>query len=148
MATVTHPQGHTAGALKETALPDPSLHAYHILHWGFVAAPAIAGIDKFLHILTNWDNYLSPTFARISPFSVHTTMLVVGVVELVAGLLVALKPRIGAYVVAAWLAGIIVNLLLKGAYYDIALRDFGLMLAALALGRLSEVYDHGLRHAD
>ena len=147
MATVTHPEGRTSAALRETARPDPSLQAYQLLHWGFVAAPAIAGIDKFLHILTNWDTYLSPAFARISPFSVHTTMLVVGVVELVAGLLVALRPRVGAYVVAAWLAGIILNLLLRGAYYDVALRDFGLLLAALALGRLSEVYDHGVRHS-
>ena len=141
MATVTH--GHTTGGLRETVQSDPSHQAYQILHWGFVAAPAIAGIDKFVQVLTNWDQYLSPLFARISPFSAHGTMLAVGVVELAAGLLVALKPRIGAYVVAVWLAGIIVNLLFLGRYFDVALRDFGLMLAALALGRLSQTYDHG-----
>jgi hypothetical protein len=147
MATVTHPHGQTSGAIGATVQSDPSLQAYQILHWGYVALPAIMGIDKFLHILANWDRYLSPAFARISPFSVHTTMLVVGVVELIAGLLVALRPRIGAYVVAAWLAGIIINLLLRGAFFDVALRDFGLMLGALALGRLSEVYDHGTRYS-
>jgi len=116
---------------------DPVRQAFQLLHWGFVAAPVIAGVDKFLHLLTNWDAYLSPAFARLSPLSVHGTMMSVGVVEMGAGLLVAVKPRIGAYVVAAWLAGIILNLLLLGHGYDIALRDFGLFLAALALGRLS-----------
>ena len=121
----------------------PTYQAYQILHWGFVAAPVIAGADKFLHLLTNWDQYLAPALARMSPFSTHGTMLVVGVVEMAAGLVVALKPRVGAYVVAAWLVGIILNLLLLGSFFDIALRDFGLFLAALALGRLSAVYDAG-----
>jgi len=120
---------------------DPTYQAYQILHWGFVAAPVIAGADKFLHLLTNWDAYLAPAFARLSPFGAHGTMLVVGVVEIAAGLVVAVKPRIGAYVVAAWLAGIIVNLFALGSGYDVALRDFGLLLGALALGRLSETYD-------
>jgi uncharacterized membrane protein YphA (DoxX/SURF4 family) len=102
----------------------------------------IAGLDKFAHLLTNWDLYLSPQFARLSPLPVHTTMIVVGVIEVIAGLIVAIKPRIGAYVVALWLVGIIVNLLLLGSYYDVALRDFGLCLGALALGRLSQAYDH------
>jgi len=115
--------------------------AYQILHWGFVAAPVIAGLDKFSHLLTNWDQYLAPVFARALGGSAHAFMLVVGAVEIVAGLLVAVRPRIGAYVVAAWLAGIIVNLLLSGNYYDVALRDFGLCLGALALGRLAQVND-------
>lgn len=119
----------------------PRYQAFQLLHWGFVAAPVIAGADKFFDFLAKWDAYLSPTFASLSPLSAHGTMLVVGVVEMIAGLLVALKPRIGAYVVAAWLAGIIVNLLLLGHGYDIALRDLGLFLGALALGRLSETYD-------
>lgn len=122
---------------------NPSYQAYQILHWSFVAAPAIAGLDKFLGILTDWDKYLSPALARLSPLGVHGTMMAVGIIELAAALMVALKPRLGAYVVAAWLVGIIANLFLLGAFYDVALRDFGLMLGALALGRLTEVYDHG-----
>lgn len=119
----------------------PAYQAYQILHWGFVAAPVIAGLDKFTQLLTNWDQYLAPVVARNLPFSAHAFMLMVGVIEVVAGLIVALKPRVGAYIVAAWLAGIIGNLLLHGAYLDIALRDFGLFLGALALGRLSVDFD-------
>ncbi len=121
----------------------PAYQAYQILHWGFVAAPVIAGADKFLGLLTSWDKYLAPAFASLSPLSAHATMMVVGVIEIIAGLVVAVRPRIGAYVVAAWLVGIIVNLLIIGGYYDVALRDFGLSLGALALGRLSQTYDHG-----
>jgi hypothetical protein len=135
----------TAGthAHPETDAHSPTYQAYKILHWGFVAAPVIAGADKFLHLLTNWDQYLAPALARISPLGTHATMLAVGVVEVLAGLVVAMKPRIGAYVVAAWLVGIIFNLLLLGSFFDVALRDFGLFLGALALGRLSTVYDGG-----
>ena len=122
---------------------EPARQAYHILHWGFVAAPTIAGLDKFAHILTNWDQYLAQPIQRLLPISGHAFMMLVGVVEILAGLLVAIKPKIGAYVVAAWLLGIIVNLLLVSGFYDIALRDFGLFLAAIALGRLSAVYDRG-----
>ncbi len=128
-------------AQHEADVHDPTYQAYQILHWGFVAAPVIAGADKFLHLLTNWDQYLAPALARMSPFGAHATMLVVGVIEVVAGLVVALKPRIGAYVVAAWLLGIILDLLLLGSFFDVALRDFGLLLAAVALGRLSATYD-------
>lgn len=123
---------------------EPARQAYHILHWGFVAAPTIAGIDKFTHLLTNWDQYLAHSVEKMLPMSGHSFMLLVGVVEILAGLLVAIKPRIGAYVVAAWLFGIIVNLLLVSGFYDVALRDFGLMLGAIALGRLSATYDRGL----
>jgi hypothetical protein len=125
----------------EADVHSPTYQAYQILHWGFVAAPVLAGTDKFLHLLTNWDQYLAPGLARLSPLGAHATMLVVGVVEVVAGLVVAMKPRIGAYVVAAWLAGIILDLLLLGSFFDVALRDFGLLLGAVALGRLSAVYD-------
>ena len=110
------------------------------LHAGFVAAPVIAGIDKFFHLLVNWDMYLAPAIAKMLPLGVHQLMLAVGVIEIVAGLLVALKPRIGAYVVAFWLLGIIINLLLMQNYYDVALRDFGLSLGALALARLSQEF--------
>jgi hypothetical protein len=122
---------------------EPAYQAYQILHWGFVAAPTIAGIDKFTHLLTNWDQYLASSVERLLPMSGHAFMRLTGVVEILAGLLVAVKPRIGAWVVVAWLAGIIVNLLLVSGFYDIALRDFGLMLAAIALGRLSATYDRG-----
>src|SRR5690606_13522083 len=129
---------------RSRAAHDPSYQAYQILHLGFVVAPIVAGIDKFFGLLANWEAYLSPLFASLSPVSPHTTMLAVGAIEVVAGLLVAVKPRIGAYVVAAWLVGIIVNLLLLGQFYDVALRDLGLCLGALALGRLSAV--HAERH--
>jgi hypothetical protein len=119
----------------------PERQAYQILHWGFVAAPVIAGLDKFSRLLVDWDIYLAPPIARVLGGAAHGFMLVVGVVEVVAGLLVALRPRIGAYVVAAWLGGIILNLLMSGRYFDVALRDFGLMLGALALGRLASVHD-------
>jgi hypothetical protein len=119
----------------------PAYQAFQLLHWGFVAAPVIMGADKFLNLLTTWEKYLAPFFLSLSPLSAAATMKAVGVVEIIAGLVVALRPRVGAYVVAAWLAGIIINLLLVGGYYDVALRDFGLCLGALALARLSATYD-------
>jgi hypothetical protein len=115
--------------------------AYLILYAGFIAAPLIAGADKFFHRLVNWDQYLAPKIAALLPVAPHTFMLIVGVVEIVAAGLVALKPRFGAYVVAAWLWGIIVNLLLIPGYFDIALRDFGLSLGALALARLAQQFE-------
>jgi uncharacterized membrane protein YphA (DoxX/SURF4 family) len=128
---------HVADRLSHSvASSTPATQAYQILHVAFVVAPVVAGLDKFTHLLTNWDKYLAPQIAAMIP--AHTFMLFVGVVEVVAGLLVAVKPRFGAYLVAAWLLGIIVNLFMVGGYYDIALRDLGLMLGALALGRLSE----------
>lgn len=130
----------------ETGVVTPSQttathQAYQLLHVGFIAAPTLAGLDKFTHLLTNWDQYLAPAIARLLPFSGHAFMRAVGVIEVAAGLLVAFKPRLGAYVVAAWLAGIILNLLVLGSFYDVALRDLGLCLGALALGRLAEGRD-------
>src|ERR1041385_876584 len=119
----------------------PSYQAYQILRTGFIVAPIVAGLDKFFHLLVNWDMYLAPGVNRILGGNGHQFMLFVGVVEIVAGIGVALKPRIFGYVVAAWLLGIIVNLLLVPGFYDIALRDLGLLLGALALGRLSERFD-------
>jgi len=118
----------------------PAYQAYQILHAGFVIAPILAGIDKFLHLLTNWDMYLAPAIANLSPIGGHGLMLAVGVIEIIAGGLVAFRPRIGAYIVTGWLLAIIVNLLLIPGYFDIALRDFGLALGALALARLSAQY--------
>jgi hypothetical protein len=133
---------HPVGLHLDADTHDPTYQAYQILHWGFVAAPVIAGADKYLDLLTNWDQYLAPAIARISPLGAHGTMHIAGLIEIVAGLVVAMKPRIGAYLVAVWLVGIILNLLMLGSFFDIALRDFGLFLGAIALGRLSEVYDH------
>jgi hypothetical protein len=118
----------------------PAYQAYQILHVAFVIAPVVAGFDKFFHLLVNWDMYLAPVIARLSPIGGHKLMLVVGVVEIIAGILVAIKPRIGAYVVCAWLLGIVINLLMIPGFFDVALRDFGLALGALALGRLSQEF--------
>jgi hypothetical protein len=115
----------------------PAHQAFVILYVGFIALPILAGADKFLHLLVNWDKYLAPSVAGVLPVSGHTFMLVVGVIEMAAGVLVAVRPRLGAPVVALWLWGIIVNLLLAGGYYDNGLRDFGLSLGALALFRLA-----------
>jgi hypothetical protein len=122
------------------AVPDPARQAFRILHAGFVVAPVLAGLDKFFEILVGWERYLAPVATDVLPFDARTLMLAVGVVEIAAGVLVALRPRLGGYVVAAWLWAIIVNLLLAGGFYDIALRDFGLSLGALALARLAEAF--------
>ena len=118
----------------------PAYQAFRILRVAFIAAPILAGLDKFFHLLVNWDQYLPAVVAQLSPIGGHNLMLVVGVIEIIAGIGVALKPRIFAYVVAAWLIVIIANLLLIPGYFDIALRDFGLFLGALALARLSQQF--------
>jgi uncharacterized membrane protein YphA (DoxX/SURF4 family) len=118
----------------------PAYQAYWILRFGFTVAPILAGLDKFLHLMVNWDQYLPGVVANVSPIPPHTLMLVVGVIEIVAGIGVWLKPRIFAYVVAAWLGVIIINLLLIPGYFDVALRDFGLLLGAVALGQLSQQF--------
>ena len=112
-------------------------HAYGLLYVAFIVAPIVAGLDKFAHLLVDWTQYLAPVVAARLPLAPVTFMQAVGVIEIIAGLLVAARPAIGGYVVAFWLWGIIVNLLLIPGYYDIALRDFGLSLAALALARLA-----------
>ena len=122
------------------AAPDHARQAFRILHLGFIVAPILAGLDKFFEVLVDWDRYLAPVATDVLPVSGHTLMLAVGVIEIAAGVLVALRPRIGGYVVAVWLWAIIVNLLILGDYFDIALRDFGLSLAALALARLAEAF--------
>jgi hypothetical protein len=118
----------------------PAYQAYQILYVGFTVAPLLAGLDKFTHLLTDWDQYLAPVVAGVLPVSGHTFMLFVGIVEMAAAMLVAARPRIGAYVVAAWLFGIIGNLLLIPGYFDVALRDFGLALGAIAIARLSDEF--------
>lgn len=116
---------------------NPVAQAFWLLRIGFTVAPILFGLDKFAHVLVNWDHYLAPEFADALPWATHELMYAVGVIEIVAGLVVAVRPRFGGYLVAAWLGGIIVNLLMQADYYDIALRDFGLMLGALTLARLA-----------
>ena len=119
----------------------PGAHqAFLLLRTVFTVAPVLFGLDKFVGLLTNWEQYLAPQLDALIPGTAQQAMLAVGVVEILAGLLVAAWPRVGGYVVAAWLAGIILNLLLIGGFYDIALRDFGLLVGALALARLATAF--------
>lgn len=120
---------------------EPAYAAFAILRVGFVFLPVVFGLDKFANVLTNWEGYLAPWVAGLLPFNGHTAMLIVGAVEIAAGILIAIKPRYAAYVVAFWLAGIIINLLTYPGFYDIALRDFGLLVAALALAQLARAFD-------
>jgi hypothetical protein len=115
----------------------PSQQAYLLLHTVLTVAPILAGADKFFHLLTDWDKYVSPLLARLSPLPVHVLMLGVGVVEMIAGVIVLVRPRVGGWIVAAWLLGIVLNLVSIPAYLDVALRDLGLAAAAVALARLS-----------
>jgi hypothetical protein len=136
MATVVHPRSVTTSQ-GSTVLTQPAHQAYVVLYVGFIVLPLVAGLDKFFDLLVNWDGYLAPVVTQTLNVSAHSFMMVVGVIEIIAGLLVAVRPNIGAYVVMLWLWGIVINLLIIPGYYDIALRDFGLSLGALALARLS-----------
>jgi hypothetical protein len=127
----------TLSSTPSQAPADGARQAYYILKFAFIVAPIAAGFDKFSHLLTNWDQYLSPTVNSLVGGHGHQFMLAVGVIEIIAGIGVAVRPRIFSYVVAAWLAGIIVNLLILPGFFDVALRDLGLLLAALALAKLS-----------
>ena len=120
---------------------DPAFQAFTLLRVAFTVAPILFGLDKFFNVMVDWPIYLAPWINDVVPGSGADAMYVVGVIEIAAGVLVAVKPRYGAYLVAAWLAGIVVNLLTLGDYYDVALRDFGLLLGALALARLASTYD-------
>jgi uncharacterized membrane protein YphA (DoxX/SURF4 family) len=124
---------------------DPRFQAFALMRLAFTVAPIAFGLDKFFNVMVNWPNYLAPWINDIMPGTGQEFMYVVGTIEVLAGIIVALKPRYGAYVVAAWLGLIVVNLLSYSGFYDIALRDFGLMLAALTLARLAAVYDPPLR---
>jgi hypothetical protein len=127
---------------------DPVAQAFTLLRITFTVAPILFGIDKFANVLTNdWTRYLATEFNDIIPGSAGDAMHMVGIVEIVAGLVVLLNPRFGGYLVAAWLGGIIVNLLLVGGYGDIALRDFGLLLGALTLTRLASAFANGTMDA-
>jgi hypothetical protein len=140
MATAAR-AGVTLGAERSRTLADPVFQAFTLLRIGFTVAPVIFGLDKFLNWLVDWPTYLAPQIDNLVPGDAHQAMLAVGVIEIVAGLVVALWPRFGGYLVAAWLAGIIVNLLLLGDFHDVALRDLGLLLGALSLSRLATAFD-------
>src|SRR5437762_8465388 len=124
-AAASNPSTAASRASTRARALTPAYQAYQILHIAFTVAPLVAGIDKFFHFLVNWDQYLAPTVARMLPVPGHTFMLGVGLIEIIAGLLVAFMPAIGGMVVGAWLCGIIVNLLLIPGYYDVAVRDLG-----------------------
>jgi len=135
-------------ALRPSPIPasnvlrsDPAAQAFMLLRIAFTVAPILFGIDKFANVLTDdWTRYLAPAFNDIIPGNASDAMHIVGVVEIVAGLVVAVTPRFGGLLVAGWLAGIIVSLLIVGGYGDIALRDFGLLLGALTLARLAGAF--------
>lgn len=119
------------------ALPRPARQAYQVLRITFIVLPIVTGIDQFLNKLTNWDMYLAPFATRLVPLSAHTIMALAGAVEILAGLLVAFRPRIGAWLVAVWLWMIVINLLVAGSFYDTALRDLALSCGAVALALLA-----------
>jgi hypothetical protein len=131
-----------AVTVTESRLRNPAYHGYLLLRTGFVVAPILFGIDKFFNWMVFWPKYLAPWIDRIMPGDAQQFMYFVGAVEILAGLLVLLSPRWGSLVVSAWLAGIVINLLSAHPpqYYDIALRDFGLLLAALTLNRLATAW--------
>ncbi|MBS9532100.1 DoxX family membrane protein [Mycobacterium sp. M1] len=140
----------TSSPALTTRLKDPVFEAYFLLRTLFTVAPILFGLDKFFNVLphvpgdtmtNHWDKYLAGWINDILPGNGDQAMYLIGCIEIVAGLLVAFAPRIGAWVVAAWLGGIVVDLLTLSGYYDVALRDFGLLVAAVALARLAE-YEH------
>jgi hypothetical protein len=141
MTSVPHPE--SLPVRPAVSVQRAGYEVYRILQWGFVAVPIIAGLDKFFYVLTDWGQYLAPWAARMIGGNVHACMMIVGIIEIIAGIGVAIKPKYFGFVVVGWLLCIIVNLLTKSGYYDVALRDFGLAVAAFCLGRLAMVYDHG-----
>ncbi|MCO4274910.1 hypothetical protein NG701_10795 [Pseudarthrobacter sp. HLT3-5] len=130
----TNAKINAGGRLQAMA---PGRQAFFLLRTVFTVAPILLGLDKFTNILTDWTIYLAPVATSVVPVSAQTFMYIVGVVEIVAGIAVAVRPRFGSLLVAVWLLGIIINLLVLGSFYDVALRDFGLLVGALALNRLS-----------
>ncbi|MCX4703945.1 hypothetical protein [Streptomyces sp. NBC_01373] len=134
----------TSAAPRRALLADPGYQAFVVLRTAFTVAPILFGLDKFANLLVDWPIYLAPWINDVVPGSAQAAMYAVGAIEIAAGIAVALAPRFGAWLVAGWLAGIVINLLTIPDYYDIALRDFGLLLGAVALARLAERY-HGKR---
>lgn len=145
-----HPTNHRSGLraaapVRERVKTDPAFQAFWLMRLGFAVVPILFGADKFAHVMVNWDKYLAPDVQRwLSPFgTVHQSMYAVGVVEIAAGIVVLLLPRIGGYVVALWLAGIIVNLAMIGGFWDIMMRDVALFLLALSFARLARAFPAG-----
>ena len=139
--TLTQRRPTTTPTSPRRRLDDPFFQAFTLLRVGFTVAPILFGLDKFTNWLVDWPRYLAPQVNDLIPGNAHQAMLAIGVIEIVAGVVVALRPKFGGYLVAAWLGGIIVNLLMQADYYDIALRDFGLFLGALTLARLATGFD-------
>jgi hypothetical protein len=147
MSTLAASHPTTSASITSATRADvdnPVFQSFWLLRIAFTVAPILFGADKFAHVMTNWDKYLAPEFVDLLNVQAHTLMYVVGAIEIAAGLVVLVRPRFGAYLVAAWLVGIIVNLAMIGGYYDVALRDFGLFLAALTLARLATVFPNRL----
>jgi hypothetical protein len=130
---------------QRATLSDPAYQAFWLLRTVFTVAPILFGLDKFANLLVDWPSYLAPWIDQIVPGTAQQAMYAVGVIEVLAGFVVAVAPRFGAWLVAAWLAAIIVNLLTYPGFFDIALRDFGLFVGAVALGRLATRYAPGRR---
>jgi hypothetical protein len=130
---------------QRATLSDPAYQAFLLLRTVFTVAPILFGLDKFVNLLVHWPSYLAPWIDQIVPGTAQQAMYAVGVIEVLAGIVVAVAPRFGAWLVAAWLAAIIVNLLTYPGFFDIALRDFGLFVGAVALGRLATRYAPGRR---
>jgi DoxX len=151
MSAITEPASRSSGPAAERARlldRDAGYQAYLLLRIAFTVAPIAFGLDKFVNVMVDWPQYLAPWVNDLVPGSAQDFMYLVGAIEVVAGLVVAFRPRYGAPLVAAWLAGIIFNLLTFSGWYDVALRDFGLMLGALTLARLAVRYDAPLRRRD
>lgn len=127
--------------LRDRVAADPAYGAYLLLRLGFVVLPLLMGLDKFFNLMADWPDYLAPWIVDIIPVDAETAMLAVGVIEILAAVMIAIRARYAAYVVAAWLAGIILNLLTYPGFYDVALRDVGLLVAALTLALLARKYD-------
>lgn len=130
------------------ARQDPAFAAFWVLRLGFIALPLLMGLDKFTNLLTDWPGYLAPWVVAALPISAQAAMYVIGAVEIVAAIGIALRPRLAAWVVAAWLAGIILNLLTYTGFFDVTLRDVGLLVAAVSLGLLASRYDRPRTEVD
>jgi uncharacterized membrane protein YphA (DoxX/SURF4 family) len=128
---------HETSEQPDAGWRDPARQAFVLLRTVFTIAPILFGLDKFFNLLTDWPDYLAPIVTDVLPLDGQQVMYIVGVVEILAGIVVGVAPRFGALLVAVWLLGIIVNLLLVPGFYDVALRDFGLLVGALALQRLA-----------
>jgi hypothetical protein len=139
--TTVHADRPLAAVEPSNRIADPAFQAFALLRIGFTVAPILFGLDKLVDWLVDWRIYLAPQLDDLVPGNAHLAMVAVGIIEILAGLVVAVRPKFGGYLVAAWLGAIIVNLLVLADFYDVALRDFGLLIGALALARLATAFD-------